>query len=85
MTREGVSGCGEGIQLQELMVLNVADWTAEEIAQLCRDAVASSTTDGAMEFINTTTPIGKTTWYFLLYFSLPKLPPSSIFMQTMEK
>ncbi|XP_026746875.1 trichohyalin-like isoform X3 [Trichoplusia ni] len=61
MTREGVSGCGEGIQLQELMVLNVADWTAEEIAQLCRDAVASSTTDGAMEFINTTTPIDECT------------------------
>uniref|UniRef100_A0A2A4JH61 Trichohyalin-like n=1 Tax=Heliothis virescens TaxID=7102 RepID=A0A2A4JH61_HELVI len=57
MTREGVSGCGEGIQLQELVVFNVADWTADEVAQLCRDAVASATTDGAIELINTTHPI----------------------------
>ncbi|XP_021199652.3 trichohyalin isoform X3 [Helicoverpa armigera] len=57
MTREGVSGCGEGIQLQELVVFNVADWTADEVAQLCRDAVASATTDGAVELINTTLPI----------------------------
>lgn len=58
MTREGVSGCGEGLQLQELVVFNVADWTSDEVAQLCRDAVASSTTDGAVELISTTLPMG---------------------------
>ncbi|XP_022829661.1 myosin heavy chain, striated muscle-like isoform X2 [Spodoptera litura] len=57
MTQEGVSGCGEGLQLQELVVFNVADWTSDEIAQLCRDAIASATTDGAVELINTTLPI----------------------------
>lgn len=59
MSREGVSGCGEG-HLQELVVFNVADWTADEVAQLCRDAVASSATEGAVELINTTVPIGNT-------------------------
>lgn len=57
MSREGVSGCGEG-NLQELVVFSVADWTADEVSQLCRDAVASSTTEGS-EIINTTVPIGK--------------------------
>lgn len=58
MTQEGVSGCGEGLQLQELVVFNVADWTSDEIAQLCRDALASATNDGAIELLNTTLPIG---------------------------
>ncbi|XP_035431480.2 ribosome-binding protein 1 isoform X3 [Spodoptera frugiperda] len=57
MTQEGVSGCGEGLQLQELVVFNVADWTSDEIAQLCRDALASATNDGAIELLNTTLPI----------------------------
>lgn len=58
MFREGVSECGEG-HLQELVLFNVADWTAEEVAQLCHDAVASSATAGAADIINTTVPIGK--------------------------
>ncbi|KAH9640629.1 hypothetical protein HF086_000573 [Spodoptera exigua] len=61
MTREGVSGCGEGLQLQELVVFNVADWTSDEITQLCRDALASATTDGAVELINTILPIDECT------------------------
>ncbi|KAJ8724930.1 hypothetical protein PYW07_015888 [Mythimna separata] len=55
MTKEGVSGCGD-IQLQELVVFNVADWTSDEVSQLCRDAVASATPDG-VEIINATPPI----------------------------
>ncbi|KAJ8726905.1 hypothetical protein PYW08_015302 [Mythimna loreyi] len=55
MTKEGVSGCGD-IQLQELVVFNVADWTSDEVSQLCRDAVASANTDG-VELINATPPI----------------------------
>lgn len=54
MTREGVSGGGEG-SVQELVVFNVADWTAQEVRQLCQDAAAaSSTDDGVAELINTT-------------------------------
>ncbi|XP_073944817.1 uncharacterized protein [Choristoneura fumiferana] len=50
MSREGLSGGGEGALPQELVVFNVADWTADEVAQLCRDAASSSNTDGAVEF-----------------------------------
>lgn len=50
MYREGLSGGGEGALPQELVVFNVADWTAEEVAQLCRDAASSSDTEGAVEF-----------------------------------
>ena len=57
MTREGMSGCGEGIQLQELIVLNVADWPSDEVAQLCRDAMASATND-CIDVINAAPPIG---------------------------
>ncbi|XP_060800647.1 cingulin isoform X2 [Amyelois transitella] len=61
MSREGiVSGGGESCQHQELVVFNVADWAADEVAQLCRDATASSMTDGALEMINTIAPIDET-------------------------
>lgn len=68
MSREGVSGCGEG-NLHELVVFNVADWTADEVSQLCRDAVASSAAEGA-ELINTTVPIGTPTQCILTSFHL---------------
>ncbi|KAM3968305.1 uncharacterized protein ACR2FA_007674 [Aphomia sociella] len=54
MSREGISGGGESFYQQELVVFNVADWAADEIAKLCHDAAASSTTDGAAELISTT-------------------------------
>lgn len=57
MAREGLTGCGEGNQIQELVVFNVADWPSDEVAQLCHDAVASATADG-IDIINTTPPIG---------------------------
>lgn len=58
MSQEGV-GAGEGLHLQELVVFNVGDWTSEEVAQLCRDAVASTDTDDAVKIIDTTKPLGK--------------------------
>ncbi|CAB3225012.1 unnamed protein product [Arctia plantaginis] len=62
MAREnGVTEYGEGLQLQELVVFNVADWTSEEISQLCRDAAASSPTDGTIEIITNTLPIDECT------------------------
>ncbi|KAG6453818.1 hypothetical protein O3G_MSEX008339 [Manduca sexta] len=57
MMREGITDSGEGLQQQELVVFNVADWAADEIAQLCRDALASSNADDAIELINNTLPI----------------------------
>ncbi|XP_045763782.1 myosin-9-like isoform X2 [Maniola jurtina] len=51
MISEGIAGGGEGCQ--ELVVFNVADWAPEEVAQLCRDAIASPDTDGAMELFKT--------------------------------
>lgn len=56
----GGSGGGEGLQLQELVVFNVEDWTSEEVAQLCRDAAASTATNGAIELIDTAKPIDDT-------------------------
>lgn len=58
MNRDGNTGCGEG-QVNELVLFNVADWTTEEIARLCRDAVGSSAVEGAVDVINTAVPIGK--------------------------
>ncbi|XP_063823515.1 myosin-3-like isoform X2 [Ostrinia nubilalis] len=55
MCQEGLGG-GEGLQQQELVVFNVADWAADEVAQLCRDAAASAATDGAAELINNIVP-----------------------------
>ncbi|XP_045459861.1 paramyosin-like [Melitaea cinxia] len=55
MSREGINAGGEG--QAELVVFNVADWAPNEVTQLCRDAVASSATDGAVELFNTTVPI----------------------------
>ncbi|XP_075972771.1 uncharacterized protein LOC142974369 isoform X2 [Anticarsia gemmatalis] len=57
MSRDGLTGGGEEFQLQKFVVFNVADWTSEEITQLCRDAVASSASEGAIELINNTLPI----------------------------
>ncbi|XP_034825647.1 uncharacterized protein [Maniola hyperantus] len=51
MFREGIAGGGE--ICQELVVFNVADWAPEEVTQLCRDAIASPDTDGAMELFKT--------------------------------
>lgn len=56
MSREGINAGGEG--QTELVVFNVADWAPNEVTQLCRDAAASSDTDGAVELFNTTVPIG---------------------------
>lgn len=58
MTGEGVCGGDEGFQQPELVVFNVADWPAEEVAQLCRDATVTPNPDGAIEFINAVVPIG---------------------------
>ncbi|KAL0883793.1 hypothetical protein ABMA27_015885 [Loxostege sticticalis] len=55
MCQEGM-GSGEGLQQQDLVVFNVADWAADEVAQLCRDAAASAATEGAAELINTIMP-----------------------------
>lgn len=63
----GVSEYGEGLQLQELVVFNVADWTSEEISQLCRDAAASAPTDGTIEIITNTLPIGKNIILVMLF------------------
>ncbi|XP_031763483.2 uncharacterized protein LOC113523483 isoform X2 [Galleria mellonella] len=57
MSQEGVSGEEESLYQQELVVFNVADWATDEITQLCRDAVASRTIDGAAELITTSASI----------------------------
>ncbi|CAH0717281.1 unnamed protein product, partial [Brenthis ino] len=59
MMREGISVCNE--EIQELLVLNVADWAPEEVTQLCRDAVSFSNTDGAVELFNKTVPLDECT------------------------
>lgn len=59
MVQEGGTGGGEGLKLQELVVFNVGDWTADELSQLCRDVAGPTATDGAIELINTATPIGR--------------------------
>ncbi|CAK1578219.1 unnamed protein product [Parnassius mnemosyne] len=55
MAKEGISGKGEGISKQELVILNVTDWAAEEVSQLCYNAQPS--VEGAGEIINTMMPI----------------------------
>ncbi|XP_050362802.1 myosin-9-like isoform X2 [Nymphalis io] len=55
MLREGITAGGEG--QNELVIFNVADWAPNEVTQLCRDAAASSATDGVLELFNTTVPI----------------------------
>ncbi|CAG5009636.1 unnamed protein product [Parnassius apollo] len=55
MAKEGISGEGEGISKQELVILNVTDWAAEEVSQLCNNAHPS--VEGAGEIINTMIPI----------------------------
>lgn len=49
---------GKGIQIQDLVVFSVGDWTTEEVAQLCRDAAASSGTEGSLEILNNSTLFG---------------------------
>lgn len=58
LNNEGISACGEGFLPQELILFNVADWTAQEVAQLYRDAIASSTPENALELLDETMPIG---------------------------
>ncbi|CAH2091841.1 unnamed protein product [Euphydryas editha] len=55
MLHEGINAGGEG--QTDLVIFNVADWAPNEVTQLCRDAAASSDTDGAVELFNTTVPI----------------------------
>ncbi|XP_047545631.1 myosin heavy chain, muscle-like isoform X2 [Vanessa atalanta] len=55
MLREGISAGGEG--QNELVVFKVSDWAPNEVSQLCRDAAASSATDGAEELLTTASPI----------------------------
>lgn len=55
---------------KELVVFSVSDWSAEEVARLCHDALASSTGDEALNVINTIAPIGKLINNFFL-----KTPP----------
>lgn len=62
--QEGISVCDE--ELQELLVLNVADWAPEEVTQLCRDAVSLSNTDGAVELFNTTVPLGNLNLFYVI-------------------
>ncbi|XP_004927928.1 uncharacterized protein LOC101738576 [Bombyx mori] len=57
LNNEGISACGEGFLPQELILFNVADWTAQEVAQLYRDAIASSTPENALELLDETMPI----------------------------
>ncbi|XP_038213298.1 cingulin-like [Zerene cesonia] len=59
MINEGISAGGEGVS--KLVLFNVADWTAEEITQLCRSAATSSITDGAVELFNTSVSIDEET------------------------
>lgn len=54
-----LGGCSvKGIHIQDLVVFSVGDWTSEEVAQLCRDAAASSGTEGALEILNNATLFG---------------------------
>ncbi|XP_026326410.1 cingulin-like [Hyposmocoma kahamanoa] len=46
---------GKVLQVQDLVVFSVGDWTSEEVAQLCRDAAASSGMEGALEILNNAT------------------------------
>lgn len=64
LIREGMLAGGECCQ--EMEVFNVADWAPEEVAQLCRDAIASPDTDGALELFKTSVPIGQLIIVFYL-------------------
>ncbi|CAG9791880.1 unnamed protein product [Diatraea saccharalis] len=57
MAQEGLSGSGEGQPQQELVLFNVADWAADEVAQLLRNSTASM----EPSIIDTVTQLG----YFL--------------------
>ncbi|XP_045492270.1 myosin-9-like isoform X2 [Colias croceus] len=59
MINEGISAGGEGVS--KLVLFNVADWTADEITQLCRSAANPSITDGAVELFNTSVSIDEET------------------------
>ncbi|XP_047523028.1 ribosome-binding protein 1-like isoform X2 [Pieris napi] len=52
LLNEGHLASGEGAP--ELVLCNVADWTEEEIHELCRQ---STTTDGAVELFNSSIPL----------------------------
>ncbi|XP_046978841.1 centriolin-like isoform X2 [Vanessa cardui] len=71
MLREGISAGGEG--QNELVVFNVADWAPNEVSQLCRDAAASSATDGAVELFTTALPIDECT-LAEVYSKVVKIP-----------
>lgn len=58
MIKEGKSGEGEGLNQQELMIFNVADWAATEVAQLVRNCNPAA--EGAGEIIKAIAPIGNT-------------------------
>lgn len=57
MTKEGKIGQGEGFSQQELIIFNVADWAAEEVAQLCHHY--DHALHGAGELIDAFVSIGK--------------------------
>ncbi|CAH0397289.1 unnamed protein product [Chilo suppressalis] len=61
MAQEGSSGSGEGLPQQELVVFNVGNWAADEVAQLCRDA-AAAITPGAADVINKIMPLDEGTF-----------------------
>ncbi|KPJ20374.1 hypothetical protein RR48_06113 [Papilio machaon] len=55
MIKEGKSGEGEGLNQHELMIFNVADWAATEVAQLVRNCNPAA--EGAGEIIKAIAPI----------------------------
>lgn len=61
---------GKVLQVQDLVVFSVGDWTSEEVAQLCRDAAASSGMEGALEILNNATLFG--TYLILSWIKLIK-------------
>lgn len=65
------------VQLQELVVFNIADWTAEEVSELCRDAAAAYCTDGAADFVSTIEPFGEITCFILAGGKVKALESSS--------
>ncbi|XP_048481140.1 protein NETWORKED 1D isoform X3 [Plutella xylostella] len=56
MDHEGIPGSGEGVQVNDLVLLNVTDWASDEVARLYRDALAAHSPDDAIELVASILP-----------------------------
>lgn len=72
MKEEGLQVAGDGFR-PELVVFNVGDWSADEIAKLCQDAIDAQSPNAEEVFKSVSAPIGMKALFMTCIIYLKKL------------